>query len=169
MSTFFSSRLTATSRNKMASNFYTFSFERFPGRTGDLAAQIPRPPSTPSAVNSSFPALSRRAASGTATAALAAGNASASRPPRKPVDVAGAQEVRYHARLLYMKRAITSRFRAWHRGLDTTPIGARRKNGILCSSSTCRPGWGRSPSLIHQIESGSLHCSKWHFVGRVLG
>lgn len=105
----------------MASNFFTFSFEQSPGRTGGLAAQIPLPPSTPStrsAVNSSLPALSRRAASGTVSAALAAGNDSASRPPRQPVAVAAAQDARLQARFHYMKRAITSRFRAWHRGME---------------------------------------------------
>lgn len=85
---------------------------------------------TPSAVNTSFPRLSRRADSGNmaAAAAAGAGNPAAANvaagniaaPPLQPqpqLDIRAAEAARDRRRLLHAKRSITSRFRAWHRGL----------------------------------------------------
>lgn len=107
----------------MASNFFTFSFERSrSGRAGDLLGagnSSPRQPSTPSAVPSSLPSLGRREV-GRIAAGLWANNAPGPGPGHagiQPLNVADAQAARQRAMLLYMKRAVISRFRAWHRGL----------------------------------------------------
>lgn len=135
----------AKSPVKMTSNFYAFSFERpSASRNGSLAAQLPTVPSSRSGmvgqaassidtfvtVNSSLPQLSRRADSGTVAAAAAAGagnpaarnaaaaNVAAAGPlPQPRVNVTAAQAARDRRRLIHTKRSITSRFRAWHRGL----------------------------------------------------